>query len=506
MRALLLALLAAGFTGPALLAQAPADTPKVTHRVTARAYESDPVREREHYTIVPFPFDASTVIEGAGIDVLPDGRLAVSTRRGEIWLVDGALEDSVTQPKFTRFATGLHEPLSLFWRDGWFYVTERTGITRLRDVDGDGRADDYEVVHDGFGVTGNFHEYAFGSRPDRDGNLWAALCLTNASTSPVPWRGWAVRITPDGKLLPSAAGLRSPGGIGLDAEGEVFYTDNQGDWNGTSSLKHLVPGSFQGAVPGLEWWDQAGGHLGKKPIEPVTGRILSDRRAEPRFIPPAVLIPHNRAGRSPTGFAYDRSSRFGPFGQQLFVGEHTFSQINRVALETVNGVHQGAVFPFLSGLESGPIGLVFAPDGSLFVTGSARGWGAKGGKAFHLERIRYRNRLPFEPLAIHARPDGFVITFTEPVDPTTAGNPASYAVEAWTYLHSKAYGSEELDRIVPIVERVSVAADRRSVQLTVTPLTQGHLHELRLPGVRSATGSSLVHPIGWYTLNEIPRP
>lgn len=490
------------FPAAALWSQVPAESPKVTHRVTATSFDSDTRREREHYEVTAFPFAADRVIEGAGIEVLPGGRLAISTRRGEIWLVDGAFDADFSQVRFTLFATGLHEPLSLFWKDGWFYATERNGITRLRDTDGDDRADEAEIVNDEFGVSGNFHEYAVGSRPDRDGNLWVALCLSDASTSPLPWRGWAVRITPDGRLIPTAAGIRSPGGIGFNPEGDVFYTDNQGDWNGTSSLKHLKPGSFQGTVPSLEWWGQSG--LGTPPRKPTSGRILSDRLADPTFVPPAILFPHNRAARSPTAFAYDTSGRFGPFGQQLFVAEHTLSQILRVSLEKVNGLYQGAVFPFVSRLESGPIGLAFGPDGSLFVTGSARGWGAKGGKAFHFERIRYLDKIPFEPLEIRAQPDGFALTFTEPVDPATASQPSSYAVEAWTYLHSKAYGSEELDRVTPQVKHASVSPDGRSVRLVIDPLTRGHLHEIRLDGVRNTHGQPLVHPIGWYTLNEVP--
>ncbi|WP_438479310.1 PQQ-dependent sugar dehydrogenase [Oleiharenicola lentus] len=492
------------FGAAAILSAQPADMPKVVHRVTAAPYDSDLKRERVHYEVTPFKFSPDLVLEGGGIDVLPDNRIVVSTRRGELWLVDNAFSADFNQARYTLFATGLHEPLSVFWKDGWFYVTERNGITRVRDTDGDNRADVSEIVTDQFGVTGNFHEYAFSSHPDRDGNIWSALCLSNASTSPLAWRGWAVRVTPEGKIIPTAAGIRSPGGIGFNPAGDVFYTDNQGDWNGSSSLKHLAHGSFQGAPPSLAWWEKAGSELGSKPLEPSTGRILTDHAADPKFIPPAVVIPHNRAGRSPTAIVYDKSGKFGPFGQQLFVAEHTFSQISRVFLEKVNGIYQGAVFPFIAGLESGPIGMAFGPDGSLFVTGSARGWGAKGGKSFHFERIRYRGQSPFEPLEIRAQADGFLVSFTEPVDPATAGNPAAYAIEAWTYLHSKAYGSEELERITPTIASATVAADGMSVRLVVTPLTRGHVHELKFDGVRNSRGESLVHPIGWYTLNEIP--
>ncbi len=504
MHSRLSSILLAGCGFAAAIFAVASEAPKTVHRVAAAPYDSDLAREREHYEVTPYPFSPDMVLEGGGIDLLPDGRLVISTRRGELWLVDNAFADDFSQARLTLFATGLHEPLSVFFNDGWFYVTERNGITRVRDTDGDNRADESEIVTDQFGVTGNFHEYAVSSRPDRDGNIWTALCLANASTSPVPWRGWVVRVTPEGKIIPTAAGVRSPGGIGFNSAGDIFFTDNQGDWNGTSSLKHVAPGSFQGTPASLAWWDHADHALGPKPLEPSTGRILTDRLADPKFIPPAVLIPHNRAGRSPTAIVFDTSGKFGPFGNQLFVAEHTFSQITRISLEKVKGLYQGAVFPFISGLESGPIGMLFGPDGSLFITGSARGWGAKGGKSFHFERIRWREKLPFEPLEIRAQPDGFVVTFTEPVDPATASNPASYAVEAWTYLHSKAYGSEELDRVIPTVTQAHVSTDGLSVRLVVSPLTRGHVHEIKLDGVRNRRGESLVHPIGWYTLNEIP--
>ena len=44
-------------------------------------------------------------------------------------------------------------------------------------------------------------------------------------------------------MIPTTSGVRSPGGIGFNADGDVFYTDNQGPWNGTCSLKWLRPGS-----------------------------------------------------------------------------------------------------------------------------------------------------------------------------------------------------------------------------------------------------------------------
>lgn len=495
--------------GFAAAAAATADEPQVVrHYIKLPPFEGDRAREREYYEIVSIPVPASLMLDAAGVDVLPGRRLAVSSRRGEIWLVDGAFESDLSRVRLTLFATGLHEPLSVCWRDGWLYVTERTGITRLRDTDGDDRSDEAEIVSADWGFSGDSHEYAFSSRPDRDGSIWTALCLTASVSSKAPWRGWVVRTTPDGKMIPTAAGIRSPGGVGFNAAGDCFATDNQGYWVGSSALRHIRPGTYHGAVPALDSWELTGGSLGPKPVPPSTGRPITDHLKEPRYLPPAVILPHARLGISPTGIDYDASGKFGPFGDQLFVGEHTLSHIQRVFLEQVDGLYQGAAFPFFYGLESGPLGLRFGDEGSLFICGSDRGWGARGGKPFHFERLRWKGRTPFEIESVRIWARGFDLTFTTEVDPVAASARDSYALEAWTYLQStrfREYGSEELETIKPVVTAVTVAPDRKRVRLTIDALKRGHVHELKLSGVRDARGGTLLHPIAWYTVNAIPR-
>jgi sugar lactone lactonase YvrE len=140
----------------------------------------------------------------------------------------------------------LHEVLGLAEKDGWIYATQRCEETRMKDTNGDDRADIFETVGDPWSITGDYHEYAFGSKFDKQGNLWVVLCLTGSFTSEAPYRGWCFRLTPEGQWLPTCSGIRSPGGIGMNAEGVMFYTDNQGPWNGADGLKELRPGSFMG--------------------------------------------------------------------------------------------------------------------------------------------------------------------------------------------------------------------------------------------------------------------
>jgi len=163
------------------------------------------------------------------------------------------------------------------------------------------------------------------------------------------------------------------------------------------------------------------------------------------------------------------------------------------------------VFHFLDGFRSGIIpAKLDQAKGILFAGGSNRGWASRGGKAFTFERVKWSGRTPFEMLTMSANPDGFTITFTEPVDAASAANPASYTMKAWTYIHQSSYGSPEVDASVPTVKSATVSPDRKSVRLVIDGLVRGHVHHLQAPGVKSASGQVLWHPEAFYTLNEIP--
>jgi hypothetical protein len=118
--------------------------------------------------------------------------------------------------------------------------------------------------------------------------------------------------------------------------------------------------------------------------------------------------------------------------------------------------------------------------------------------------MNWSGKTPFEIHEMHVKPDGFELTFTEPVDPETAGKVESYQFRTFTYIYQSNYGSPEVDATTPAIEKVTVAADGRSVRLK-TALNLGHLHELKPTGVRSKAGQPLLHPLAYYTLNEIPR-
>ncbi|MCC6419609.1 MAG: hypothetical protein IT429_15350 [Gemmataceae bacterium] len=461
--------------------------------------------ENDYYKLLRFDLPPGEVLEAGALEILPDGRLAVGTRRGEIWLVEGATAPDPKAAKFTRFAHGLHEILGLAARGDWLYVTQRGEVSRIKDTNGDGRADVFETVSDGWEINGDYHEYAFGSRFDRDGNLWIALCLTGSFNSNCKFRGWCVRVTPKGELIPTCSGVRSPGGVGANADGDMFYTDNQGPWNGTCGLKHLRPGGFVGHPDSFKWYPFAK-NMGSAPAIPKSGsRMIVEAKRIPQLVPTVVMFPFGKMGQSASGIECDLSGgKFGPFSKQLFVGDQTHSTVMRVFLEKVNGGYQGVCFPFRQGFGSGNVPLRFGPDGSLFVGGTNRGWGSRGPKTFAVERLVWTGKVPFEIHEMRAKPDGFELTFTQPVDPQTAGDVKSYEMRTYTYIYQATYGSPEVDHTTPEISRVTVAPDGKSVRLYVGPLQEGHIHELRAAGVRSAAGLPLLHPEAHYTLNYIP--
>lgn len=473
--------------------------------VGARAQE--PLESNGEYRIEPIPLPDGLVLEVGGLAFLPDGRLAACTRRGEVWIFEGVLGDPA---KITskRFATGLHEPLGIAWRDGALETVQRGELTRLIDLDRDGICDRYETRCDKWGVTGNYHEYSFGPKFDREGNAWLTLNLgwVDMGRSLAPWRGWAGKVTPKGEFVPVCPGLRSPSGLGFNSEGDAFYTDNQGDWNAVCSLRHLRPGRFMGHPEGLKWCREKGSTLEAPEDIPDGVSFEEASRRIPSLQLPAVWFPYKRMGQAASDVVLDdRRGKFGPFAGQLFVGDQTTSEVMRVFLEKVGGEYQGACFPFVRGFESGVLRMAFAEDSSMIVGMTNRGWGSLGTKEYGLARVRWSGTVPFEVLELRATPDGFDLQFTEPVDPATAGDPASYKMFAFTYEYHSRYGCDELEQQALTVRAAEVSPTGNRVRLRIDSLKPFFVHELRLGGVRSRNGAPLAHPLAFYTLNRVPE-
>jgi len=452
-----------------------------------------PDATRAHYQVATVPLPEDLVLEVGGLDFLGDGTPVVATRRGDVLFVRDAYDMPPLDARFETFASGLHEPLGIGVRveDGVeaVYAVQRPELTRLVDEDGDGRADLYQCVSDAFGVSGNYHEFAFGPEFDEQGNAWVSLNVGfcgSLGKSVVPYRGWALKVTPEGETLPVCSGLRSPNGMG-SFDGEMFYVDNQGDYVATNRLSWLRQDSWHGHPSSLRWRETLRG--GDEP--------------EPPRIPPSVWFPYRKMGQSAADVARcDADGAFGPFDGQLFVGDQTRASVMRVFLEEVDGHYQGACFPFLEKLQCGVNRVAFAPDGSMFVGQTDRGWGSVGGKPYGLQRVVYTGETPFEILAMRIREDGFELEFTNDVDEASVERSSSYDLASYTYEYHAAYGAPEDDRQGHGIYTTRLLSPRRV--FLRTGLRQNYVHELVAHGVRSATGEPLLHPEAYYTCVKVP--
>ncbi|WP_245576562.1 plastocyanin/azurin family copper-binding protein [Flexithrix dorotheae] len=466
----------------------------------------DTTEEAKYYQIITVPIPKNVVLEVGGLAFTDKDQLGVSTRRGEVWLLDNPYS---RKPSYKRYAHGLHEALGLAWKDKGFYLTQRGELTRLEDKNGDGKADVYKTIYS-WPLSGNYHDYSYGPKFTKDGDMLVTLNLSwiGYGESLSKWRGWLLKITPEGEMTPIATGLRSPSGFNLNADGDVFYTENQGDWVGSGRMTHLEAGDFAGNPGGLRWSGDPESPLKLKHSEVAreSGMTMYEyAKIVPELKPPAVWFPHTILGISTSDILIDdRGGKFGPFEGQMLVGDQGHSKIMRVYMEKVNGVYQGAAFPFREGFSSGILRMIWGSDNSMFVGMTSRGWASTGGGMYGLQRLKWTGKMPFEMKTIKAEDDGFIVEFTKPVDKVTAANPASYKMTSFTYKYHYRYGSPIIDNQKCMIHKIDVAEDGLSAKLTVHGMRLGFIHQLEAPGVKAKDGSSLLHDTGYYTLNQVP--
>jgi azurin len=231
---------------------------------------------------------------------------------------------------------------------------------------------------------------------------------------------------------------------------------------------------------------------------PVQDSLMMHEAVEmlPELKMPSVRLPHGVMGTSLSWILEDTTSgAFGPFEGQLFVADQGQSKIMRIFMEEVKG----------EGFESGIIRSTWGIDGSMFVGMSDRGWNALGTEPDGLQRLVWTGKTPFEVKAIQAKPDGFELEFTKPVDPETARVATSYELSSFDYLYRKEYGSPLIDQQPSSLQGVILSEDRLKAQLVLKePLRAGYIYQITTSGIQSEQGENILHPEAFYSLNQIP--
>lgn len=417
-----------------------------------------------------------------------DGTMyAIAMTEGQIWRTRTPPPGHPERVHWQRYATGLYHPLGLAIVDGRLYVAQKQEITELIDNDGDGTVEHFRTVATGWGLSSGWHEYCFGLAVDPQKNLWFALNTgyfwTNPGyVNPGRWRGGILRVTHETETLNvMATGCRVPNGIAQGPAGELFFTDNQGDWIQACKLAWIVPGNFYGhpettadALP---------------PDAYPTGRST-------------VWLPYEQC-RSVSGPVLDNTAGgFGPFAGQMFVGDVGYGAnpgIIRVALERVNGQYQGACFRFVAGQPHGCERMRMGPDQQLYQASLASG----------LTRMAFTGHTPLSIHSLQIRPGGigFVVRLTRPLAATTQLATDQFRVKRYHYLYTGNYGSPQADETIIPVEAAELAADRQSITLTFPVETYpiGMVYELNLGKLESDDGERLEHNEAWYTVHSIPQ-
>jgi mono/diheme cytochrome c family protein len=467
----------------------------------------------ENYYAPKDNFGRDQLFEALGVAVAKDGTIVVATRNAGIWrLVKG---------EWRLFAEGLFDSLGVVIEDGKglkLVAGQKAELTRISDDNGDGIADSYATLYDAHSYHGNYHTYMHGPVRGGDGAYYFALNLAHDGSGAAymgggsvmgtygGFNGWAFRVEPGGNGGPFARGLRSPASLGVGPDGRVWYADNQGDFVATSKLFVLRKDGFYGHPAGLV--DLPG-------MTPDSPEIRYDAVADSRE-KAVVLFPHNRVANSPGNPAWDTTrGKFGAFAGQMLIGDQTQSNLLRVTFQKVGAQEQGAVMPFLEGLESGVMRPVFLPDGSLLLGQTGRGWQAKGGKVASLQHVRWDGKTVAPAIkSMEAARGGFRLTFTQPLGNGVGESilRSALSLESWTYRDAPDYGSDELGRRGENVTAMTVSTDRRSVDVKlastdipmVHPRQTARVYHARLAAATLFDANAPAEMHAYYTLYAFP--
>lgn len=438
----------------------------------------------------------------------PSGEMYAGSLKGNILRVVDSDSDGL-EDSYEIIAPNFPTPYGLYAGKDYVDVVTKYALVRLSDRN-EGRFGTQSVLVDDWGYTHDYHDWAVGLERGEDGSYYIALPCQQDDRSPAAAhrRGTAVKLTPTGdpsRGLPQAyvaeeisAGLRFPMGIALSRSGDLFTSDNQGNYNPFNEINHLRPGKRYGFINKLE--------------------------QSPDFSPPlespAINLPHPWT-RSVNGICFldtpataDSGSAFGPFEGHLLGCEMNERSLIRLSLQKVGDTYQGAAYPFSiktaanseqsaesPGFE-GPIVCEVAPNGDVYIGNlQDSGWGG-GQNTGSIVRMSKAGPVPLGIAEVRATSDGFNIAFTQPF-PQSALQTDRYSLRSYRRISTPIYGGEDKDS-----RREKIAAvtrlDDRTVHLRLEDLRVGFVYEIQT-SLTGPDGKAVFPAEAHYTLRSIPK-
>lgn len=348
-----------------------------------------------------------------GLDFLPDGRIAMCTCHGDVWLV--SVDEKAGTVAWKRYATGLYHPLGLKVVDGKVHVLERGQLTRLHDSNADDEADFYENVNNDWHLGGGEHSYDTSLETDPEGNFY----FIKTGDTDTPTGGCLIKISKDGaKSEIFCTGFRHAIGLGISPTGVITGADQEGNWMPATRIDIYKKGGFYG-----------------------------DMRAHHRETPPTIYDPPvcwlpREVDNSAGGQVWVPPGKWGELAGHPLHFSYGRCKLFVLLMQEIDGVTQGGVcdlgLTFLSGVCRGR----FHPtDGNLYACG-LNGWQTAAKKDGCLQRVRYTGKPLDIPVALKVVSDGVELTFSRPLDKATAEDPERYRLAWWGYRWSKDYGSK----------------------------------------------------------------
>jgi hypothetical protein len=361
----------------------------------------------------------------SGFDFLPDGRCAVCTLGGDVWIVSG-IDKDLKHLAWKRFATGLYEPLGLKVRDGDMFVLGRDQITRLHDLDGDGEADFYENFNNDVPTYPVYHAFHMDLQADSHGNFWYTTD-GNSVPSNVPMHAAAIKVAADGsKADVIATGLRAANGGAIGPGDQFVCSDNQGNWTPACRINWVKPGGFYG--------------FNDTPAIATPTDLAHERKT---YDVPLCWIPYEKDNSTGGQAFVPADGRWGPLAGRMVSTSYGKARLFECIWEDCEGVVQGGTIELPLNFESGIMRARFNPaDGQLYVCG-LKGWETNGTRDGCLQRVRYTGKPVYLPTDLHVRKDALAITFACPLDLKTANDEQSFGVEQYNYRWSAKYGSSK---------------------------------------------------------------